>query len=202
MSIWQHQLFKCIQVSCQGVNTCITNLNHLTTVADIINALLDNLSEKEYLTIDDCSLYMEYQSYLIILKTTDFIQDILYHYSLFDIHFKFEFKHNLSSLRFAQRKKILRTSAKHSLGIDPYQQLKIQELVIQKQQNIINQLIKINNDKKQINTRQSRQDEYYKAINNRETMKSSRSLSRVRFRLSTITQKHETTSILILPSYK
>ncbi|CAF3937423.1 unnamed protein product, partial [Rotaria sp. Silwood1] len=55
-------------------------------------------------------------------------------------------------------------------------------------------LTKINNEKKSINIRQSRQDEYYQAINNRETMKSTRSLSRVRFRLSTITQKREMTS--------
>ncbi|CAF4302050.1 unnamed protein product, partial [Rotaria sordida] len=37
-----------------------------------------------------------YQSYLFILKPIDFIQDILFHYSSLDIHFKLGFKYNLS----------------------------------------------------------------------------------------------------------
>jgi len=123
------------------------------------------------------------------LNCTDFIQDILFRYSSSDIHFKLSFKRNSSPSRFAQRKKLLRTSP----VINPYEQLRIQELLIQKQQEIINQLTKANDDNKFVptnNTRQSRHDEYDQTVN-RET---NRSLSRVRFRLSTVTRKHDTST--------
>ncbi len=183
--VCQHLPFQCIRVSCRGIKKCITNFNHLTTVADIINILLADLSEKQYLTINDCCLYIEHQPYLFALKSTDFIQDILSRYSSSNIHFKLSFKRNSSPSRFAQRKKLLRTSI-----VDPYEQLRIQELLIQKQQDIINQLMKVNDENKfvpTINTRQSRQDEYNQTVNR----ESNRSLSQVRFRLSTITRKHD-----------
>ena len=155
------------------MNKCITNLNHLTTVADVIDALLDDLSEKEYLTINDCCLYVANDPYLFPLKSTDFIKEILSRYSSSNIYFKLSFKRNSSPSRFAQRKKL------HPIStiINPYEQLRIQKLLIEKQQLIINQLTKVN-DQKIINSvktpRQSRQN---------------RSSSQVRFRLSTVIQK-------------
>ncbi len=120
------------------------------------------------------------------MNCTDFIQDILSRYSSSDIHFKLSFKRNSSPSRFAQRKKLLRTSP----VINPYEQLRIQELLIQKQQQIINQLMKVNDDNKFVsttNTRQSRHDEYDQTVKR----EMNRSLSRVRFRLSTVTRKHD-----------
>jgi hypothetical protein len=179
--VCQHLPFQCIQVSCREINKCITNFNHLTTVADVIYVLLDDLFEEQYLTVNDCCLYIENPPYLFALKPTDLIEDIFYRYSSSSIHFKLEFKRNSSPSRFAQRKKILRTSVQPSTVINPYEQLRIQELLIQKQQEIIHRLVPTTN------TRKSRQDEYHQAVN-RET---NRSLSRVRFRLSTVNRKHD-----------
>jgi hypothetical protein len=116
-------------------------VNHLTTVADIINILLDNLSEKQYLTINDCCLYLEQQPYLFPLKSTEFIQDILLRYSSLNVNFKLAFKRTSSPSRLAHRKKLLPTTV-----TNPYEQLRIQELLIQKQQQIINQLTQSNED--------------------------------------------------------
>ncbi len=66
-------------------------MNHLTTVADIINVLLDDLLEKKDLTINDCCLYIEQQPYLFALKSRDFIQDILIRYSSLNVNFKLAF---------------------------------------------------------------------------------------------------------------
>jgi hypothetical protein len=121
---------------------CITNFNHLTSVADIINILLDDLSEKQYFTINDCCLYIDHQPYLFPLKSTDFIQDILLRYSSSNIQFKLAFKRNSSPSRFAQRKRILRTQVQ----INPYDQLRIQELLIERQQEIITNLKRATDD--------------------------------------------------------
>ncbi len=197
----QHHPFECIQVSYRNINKCITNFNRLTTVAHVIDALLDDLCEKRYLTINDCCLYIERPPYLFPLKLTDFIQDILLRYASPNIHFKLSFKRNASPSRYAQRKKLLRTPS----ITNTYEQLKIQESLIRRQNEIIKQLKKTNNysqyksssnyenyfdwitqndedsDSSEIIPicrRQSRQDEYYKAVNRDNT---SRSLSRVRF---------------------
>lgn len=191
--VCQHLPFQCIRVSCRGINKCITNLNHLTTVGDVITVLLDDLSEKQYLTINDCCLYIENRPYLFALKSTDFIKDILSRYSSSNIHFKLSFKRNSSPSRIAQRKKLVRTPVQQSTVIDPYEQLRLQELLIEKQREIINQLTKNNDENKFVqatNIRQSRQDEYYQT-SNRET---NRSLSRVRFRLSTVTRNYDVPS--------
>ncbi len=135
--------FEYIQVSCRGVNKCITNVNHLTTVVDTINVLLDDLSEKQYLTINDCCLYIEQQPYLFALKSTDFIQDILIRYSSSNVNFKLPFKRTSSPSRLAHRKNLLRTTVRN-----PYEQLRIHELLIQKQQEIINQLTKVDANNK------------------------------------------------------
>ncbi|UJR13438.1 hypothetical protein I4U23_000452 [Adineta vaga] len=173
-------LQQSIQVSCRGMIKSITNLTHVTTVADIIHALLENLSENDYYSINDCCLYLEQQPYLYPLKTTDFIHEILSRYSSMDVHFKLAFKRNSSPSRLAQRKQLVRTSI-----IDPYERLRTQELLIQKQQEIINQLTKTNDENRiSPSNRQSRQEEYYQAVNNHED--TTRSLSRVRFRMTKI----------------
>ena len=138
----QHRSFECIQVSCRGTNKCITNFNRLTTVANVIDALLDDLSEKRYLTIADCCLYVERPPYLFPLKTTDFIQDILLRYASSDIHFKLSFKRNASPSRFAQRKKLLRTPLPPTTITNAYEQLRIQESLIRRQHEIITELRK------------------------------------------------------------
>ena len=169
---------------------CITNFNHLTTVADIIHIVLDNLSEQPYLTVNDCCLYLENPPYLFALKSTDFIQDTLYRYLSSNIHFKLVFKRNSSPSRLAQRKKLLRTPLQSSTIINPYEQLRIQELLIQKQQEIIHRLAKVNDEHKYVpttDTRRSRQEKFDQLLN-RET---TRSHSQVRFRLSTVTPKHD-----------
>ncbi|CAF4150962.1 unnamed protein product, partial [Rotaria sp. Silwood2] len=215
--VCQHRSYECIQVSYRGINKCITNFNRLTTVAHVIDALLDDLSEKQYLSINDCCLYIERPPYLFPLKSTDFIQDILLRYASTNIHFKLSFKRNSSPSRFAQRKKLHRTSYQQTTLTNAYEQLKIQESLIQRQHEIITQLkknnlsndhhsqyessrnytnyfdwitqnndsddSKISSDIIPICRRQSRQDEYHKAINHNST-NTSRSLSRVRFRTS------------------
>ncbi|CAF4969157.1 unnamed protein product, partial [Rotaria sp. Silwood1] len=219
--ICQHRPYECIQVSYRGINKCITNFNRLTTVAHVIDALLDDLSEKQYLSVNDCCLYIERLPYLFPLKSTDFIQDILLRYASTHIHFKLSFKRNASPSRWAQRKKLHRTSYQQTSLTNAYEQLKIQESLIRQQHEIITQLKKINlsndhhnqyktssnytnyfdwitqsnhnsdSDDSKISSdiipicrRQSRQDEYHKAINHNAT-NTSRSLSRVRFRTST-----------------
>jgi hypothetical protein len=237
--VCQHRPFECIQVSYRNINKCITNFNRLTTVAHIIDALLDDLSEKDYLTVNDCCLYIERAPYLFPLKSTDFIQDILLRSASSNIHFKLAFKRNSSPSRFAQRKKLLRTPLQQSTLTNAYEQLKIQESLIRQQHQIITQLKKTTNqshynlpsnyanyfdwvtqnddedsddsrlvfqikffmliifvmfrdssDIIPICRRASRQDEYHKAMN-RETTDTTRSLSRVRFRTSTVTNTHE-----------
>ena len=185
----QHRPFQCIPVSCRGLTTCITNFNHLTTVADIIRIALDHLSESPYSIANDCSLYIENPPYLFALQSTDFIQDILYRYLSSTIHFKLIFKRHSSPSRFAQRKQLLRTPPSPTV-INPYEQLRIQELLIQKQQEIIHRLAKVNNDHQHIptvNTRRSRQDKFDQSP----VRETTRSHSQVRFRLSTVTPKHD-----------
>jgi len=143
--VCQHRPFECIQVSYRNVNKCITNFNRLTTVAHVIDALLDDLPEKQYLTINDCCLYVERPPYLFPLKTTDFIQDILLRYASTNIHFKLSFKRNASPSRFAQRKRLLRTPLQQSIIPNAYEQLKIQESLIRRQHEIITQLKKTTN---------------------------------------------------------
>ena len=140
--VCQHRPFECIQVSYRNINKCITNFNRLTTVAHIIDALLDDLSEKDYLTVNDCCLYIERLPYLFPLKSTDFIQDILLRYASSHIQFKLSFKRNSSPSRFAQRKKLLRTPLQPSTLTNAYEQLKIQESLIRQQHQIITQLKK------------------------------------------------------------
>ncbi|CAF4395419.1 unnamed protein product, partial [Adineta steineri] len=96
MQACQHRRFECIQVSYRSINKCITNFNRSTTVAHVIDALLDDLSEKQYLTINDCCLYAVRSPYLFPLKSTEFIQDILLRYASTDIQFKLSFKRNSS----------------------------------------------------------------------------------------------------------
>lgn len=141
----QHRQFECIRVSYRNINKCITNFNRLTTVAHVIDALLDDLSEKQYLTINDCCLYVERPPYVFPLKSTDFIQDILLRYASTNINFKLSFKRNASPSRFAQRKKLLRTPLQQSPITNAYEQLKIQESLIRHQHQIITQLKKTNN---------------------------------------------------------
>ncbi|CAF1349334.1 unnamed protein product [Adineta steineri] len=226
MQACQHRRFECIQVSYRSINKCITNFNRSTTVAHVIDALLDDLSEKQYLTINDCCLYAVRSPYLFPLKSTEFIQDILLRYASTDIQFKLSFKRNSSPSRFAQRKRLLRTPLQQSTLINAHEQLKIQESLIRRQHEIITKLRKtslsnkpssssssnydnyfdwvtrnsddVDSDDSRTSSdiipicrRQSRQDEYHKAVN-RETTDSCRSLSRVRFRPSTIvTQTHD-----------
>ncbi|CAF0737376.1 unnamed protein product [Rotaria sordida] len=220
--VCQHRPYECIQVSYRGINKCITNFNRLTTVGHVIDALLDDLSEKQYLSMNDCCLYIERPPYLFPLKSTDFIQDILLRYASTNIHFKLSFKRNASPSRFAQRKKLHRTSYQQTSLTNAYEQLKIQESLIRRQHEIITQLKKFNlsndyqyksstnytnyfdwitqnddSDDSKISsdiipicTRQSRQDEYHKAINHN-TTNTSRSLSRVRFRTSIGNNRNE-----------
>lgn len=142
----QHRPFECIQVSYHGIAKCITNFNRLTTVAHVIDALLDDLSEQRYLSVNDCCLYIERPPYLFPLKSSDFIQDILLRYASTNINFKLSFKRNSSPSRFAQRKRLLRTPGyvQPSSVINPYEQLKIQESLIHRQHEIITQLKKVN----------------------------------------------------------
>ncbi|CAF0922904.1 unnamed protein product [Adineta ricciae] len=219
MQVCQHHRFECIQVTYRNSHKCITNFNRLTTVAHIIDALLDDLAEKQNFTINDCCLYVEHPPYLYPLKSTDFIQDILLRYASSNIRFKLSFKRNSSPSRFAQRKKLLRTPVQRPILTNAYEQLKIQESLIRKQHEIISQLRSTNlsnnyslssnyanyfdwvtrtddcdidsddsrsaSDMIPICRRQSRQDEYHQAIN-QHTTNSTRSLSRVRFRTSTV----------------
>jgi hypothetical protein len=90
----------------------------------VIDALLDDLSETRYFTNNDCCLYVERLPYVFPLKSTDFIQDIL--------------------VRFAQRKKLLRTPVPQPAIPNAYEQLKIQESLIRRQHEIITQLRKAN----------------------------------------------------------
>jgi hypothetical protein len=53
--VGQHFSFQFIEVSCQ--------------------------SERQYLTINNCCLYIENPPYLLVFKSIDFIRDILYRYS-------------------------------------------------------------------------------------------------------------------------
>ncbi len=115
----------------------------MTTVAHVIDALLDDLCEKRYLTINDCCLYIERSPYVFPLKLTDFIQDILLRYASSNIHFKLSFKRNASPSRYAQRKRILRTPLPSIPNA--YEQLKIQESLIRRQHQIITQIKKSNN---------------------------------------------------------
>ncbi|CAF3804598.1 unnamed protein product, partial [Rotaria magnacalcarata] len=233
--VCQHRPYECIQVSYRGIRKCITNFNRLTTVSHVIDALLDDLSERRYLSANDCCLYIERQPYLFPLKSTDFIQDILLRYTATHVHFKLSFKRNSSPSRFAQRKRLLRTAGyiQPSPVINAYEQLKIQESLIRRQHDIITQLRKTNlsNDSRiqqngasnygnyldwitqnehngdmsddsktsldlmSTSRRHSRQDEYLKAVN-QETVNSSRSLSRVRFRPSTIINTDEISTSL------
>ncbi|CAF0896432.1 unnamed protein product [Adineta ricciae] len=167
-----------IQVSCRGTMKFIRNFTNLTTVADVIHALLDDLCENEYFSINDCCLYIEQQPHLIPLKMTDYIVEILSQNSP-NVRFKLSFKRTSSPSRLAQRKKLLRTPIEQPALINPYERLRMQEILIQKQQELINQLTKTS-------TRHSRRDEYHHAIQNRE--EPTRSLSQVRFRL---TQTHQ-----------
>ena len=186
--VCQHRPFQCIQVGFRGVNTCITNFNHLTTVADIIRIALINLSESQHSTIRDYSLYIENPPYLLALQPTDFIQDILYRYLSSNIHFKLVFKRTSSPSRFAQRKQLLRTPPQSSTLINPYEQLRIQEQLIQKQQEIIHRLAKVNDEQQRVSTcdtRRSRQDTFDQPPHH----DTPRSHSQVRFRLSTATSK-------------
>jgi hypothetical protein len=91
-------------------------------------------------------LYIEQQPYLLPLKSTDYIQNILFHYSSSNVHFKLVFKRNSSPSRFAERKKLPRIPLQSSTVINPYEQIRMQELLIQKQQEIINKLTKTNDD--------------------------------------------------------
>ncbi|CAF3760050.1 unnamed protein product [Rotaria magnacalcarata] len=233
--VCQHRPYECIQVSYRGIRKCITNFNRLTTVSHVIDALLDDLSERRYLSANDCCLYIERQPYLFPLKSTDFIQDILLRYTATHVHFKLSFKRNSSPSRFAQRKRLLRTAGyiQPSPVINAYEQLKIQESLIRRQHEMITQLRKTNlsNDSRiqqngasnygnyldwitqnehngdmsddsktsldlmSTSRRHSRQDEYLKAVN-QETVNSSRSLSRVRFRPSTIINTDEISTSL------
>ncbi len=143
--VCQHRPFECIQVSYRNINKCITNFNRLTTVAHVIDVLLDDLCEKQYFTINDCCLYVEHSPYLFPLKSTEFIQDILLRYAPSNIHFKLSFKRNASPSRFAQRKKLLRTPLQQSSITNAYEQLKIQESLIRQQHQIITQLKKTTN---------------------------------------------------------
>ncbi len=138
----QHRQFECIQVAYRGIIKCITNFNRATTVAHVIDALLVDLSEKQYLSINDCCLYVEQPPYLFPLKSTEFIQEILLRYASSNIHFKLSFKRNSSPSRFAQRKKLLRTPLQPPTIINAYEQLQIQESLIRRQHQIITQLRK------------------------------------------------------------
>ncbi|CAF3986004.1 unnamed protein product, partial [Rotaria magnacalcarata] len=144
--VCQHRPYECIQVSYRGIRKCITNFNRLTTVSHVIDALLDDLSERRYLSANDCCLYIERQPYLFPLKSTDFIQDILLRYTATHVHFKLSFKRNSSPSRFAQRKRLLRTAGyiQPSPVINAYEQLKIQESLIRRQHEMITQLRKTN----------------------------------------------------------
>ncbi|UJR33899.1 hypothetical protein I4U23_021318 [Adineta vaga] len=137
-----HRRFECIQVSYRGIHKCITNFNRITTVANIIDALLDDSLEKQYFSINDCCLYVESPPYLYPLKPADFIQDVLLRYASSDINFKLSFKRNSSPSRFAQRKKLLRTPVQQPKITNAYEQLRIQESLIRKQHEIITQLRK------------------------------------------------------------
>ena len=213
-------------------------------MANIIDALLEDLAEKRYLTISDCCLYIERAPYLFPLKTTDFIQDILLRNASSDIHFKLSFKRNASPSRFAQRKKLLRTPLPPTTITNAYEQLRIQESLIRRQHEIITELRKttLSTDSSRSSTspnyenyfdwvtrqddedsddsrcvvhsrlpghlddhlslrhsrtssdiiptcrRQSRQDDHQQAMQ-RETSVSSRSVSRVRFRPTSMTSR-------------
>lgn len=141
----QHRPFECIQVSCRGIDKCITNFNRLTTVGHVIDALLDNLAEKQYLTINDCCLYVQRQPYVFPLKSTEFVQDILLRYAPTPIRFQLAFKRVASPSRFAQRKRLLRTPHVSTATVNvtnAFEQLKIQETLIRRQQEIITELRK------------------------------------------------------------
>ena len=81
------------------------------------------------------------------MKSTEFIQDIILHYASSNIRFKLSFKRNSSPSRFAQRKRLLRTPLPSTPSTIPnaFEQLKIQEVLIRKQQEIITQLTKTGN---------------------------------------------------------
>lgn len=142
--VCEHRPFECIQVSYRNIHKCITNFNRLTTVAHVIDALLDDLCEKRDFTINDCCLYVERPPYVFPLKSTDFIQDILLRYASERLQFKLSFKRNASPSRFAQRKKLLRTPVPQPSIPNAYEQLKIQESLIRRQHEIITQLRKAN----------------------------------------------------------
>ena len=203
---------------------------------------------------------MERAPYLFPLKSSDFIQDILLRYASANIQFKLSFKRNASPSRFAQRKRLLRTTVPPSTIPNAYEQLRIQESLIRRQHEIITQLRKTSlsrdhsraipasnydnyfdwvtrqdddddddgnqevesddgrlvcslqcqdhvhcsshcrssSDSIPVCRRQSRQDDYLQAVH-REAFEPIRSLSRVRFRPSTVSTKHDLPSPSIAP---
>ena len=111
----------------------------------MIDALLDDLCEKQYFTINDCCLCVERPPYVFPLKPTDFVQEILLRYASPHLQFKLSFKRNASPSRFAQRKKLLRTPVPAPASVpNAFEQLKIQESLIRRQHEIIKQLRKAN----------------------------------------------------------
>jgi len=138
--VCQHSPSQCIQISYRNIRKCLTNAHPLTTIADIQQLFLDELPEHHDLTVNDCCLYLDDCSFLHPLKSTDFICDIRTRYSLANIRLRFSFKRTSSPSRFAQRKKLDRITASSTNNVDPYEQIRLQELLIQKQQEIIHRL--------------------------------------------------------------
>ena len=154
----------------------------MTTVAHVIDALLDDLCEKRYFTINDCCLYVERTPYVFPLKPTDFIQDILLRYASTHVQFKLSFKRNASPSRFAQRKKLLRTPVPQPPSIpNAYEQLKIQESLIRRQHEIITQLRKANHHSA-LKSSNSNYENYFDWISRDEDSDDSRFVFKIRNR--------------------
>lgn len=188
---------RSIEVSCRGVTKSVSHFNRSTTVADVIYALLDELDEREHVNVHECCLYVEQQPHLLALKATDFIEDVLARYAPVKVQFRLALKRNRPSRDLMEQKRMLSVS-------NPFERLRIQELLIQQQQQIIHQLSKTADQSRLVRrsslrvlielfrvtcppVRQSRQDAFDRA-------EPTRSSSRVRFRLSTVQREQPVSS--------
>ncbi|CAF4587307.1 unnamed protein product, partial [Didymodactylos carnosus] len=142
---------ECI-VRVRGILKRITNINRTTSVHSLIEALLFNTYE-DALEPSDCCLYMERDSCLFPLRPNDYMQDLLLRYStrnraeiLFTLAFKRIASPSRLKQRYAQRKKLMRStlSAIDNNRIPAVtEQLRTQESLIRRQQEIISELQKV-----------------------------------------------------------
>ncbi|CAF1494138.1 unnamed protein product [Didymodactylos carnosus] len=142
---------ECI-VRVRGILKRITNINRTTSVHSVIEALLFNTYE-DALEPSDCCLYMERDSCLFPLRPNDYMQDLLLRYStrnraeiLFTLAFKRIASPSRLKQRYAQRKKLMRSTLSaidnnHIPAVT--EQLRTQESLIRRQQEIISELQKV-----------------------------------------------------------